>query len=324
MSSNTNRPAVNVANTSARITRYRHPHTGPYIPHGLDILPLQPSSVHQMPERLGQLAMSTRSRLRRLQDVLAQAGDRITRVGHDTRDLLQDIMAARQDLEEEDDSEDEESEDENLESGMDSDAMDVDSDGNDGDDEDDDDNDGDDDIESLAVESTSDPYLNRVSHQSHVPGHPVTNTAAVNAVQQPRPNIGMQQIPSPPATPPPRQFGLRGGKAEPRSFYNDLAEMEELHKHSLASRRAAVRRQRQEYAAMIDRAVTQDEAGIRVSLQQWIRLAALARSVLEAETEARAREEIREALFCLERRILQERAVLAMEELEMAAGNVME
>ncbi|KAL8847812.1 MAG: hypothetical protein Q9221_007164 [Calogaya cf. arnoldii] len=332
MSSNTDRPVMNVANTSARMTLRPHPYTGPSIPHGLDIFPRQPSNVHHMPERLGQLAMSNRRRLQRLQDVAAQAGDRITQLGHDSRDLLQDIMAARQEMEDEDNNEGEESEGENLDSDMDSDAMDVDSDGDDGneddDDEDydgdDDDSDDDDDIEFLAIGSTSVPYLNRVGHHSHVPGHPVTNTAAANAVQQPRPNIDVQQLPSPPATPPPRQLGLRGGRAEPRSFYKDLAEREELYEHSLASRTAAVRLQRQEYTAMIDGVVTQDEAGTRVSLQQWIYLAALARSVLEAETDARERECVRENLFYLERRILQERALLAMEVLEMAAGNVME
>ncbi|KAI4240981.1 MAG: hypothetical protein L6R42_011403 [Xanthoria sp. 1 TBL-2021] len=172
MSSKSRRPTDNIPNTSARITGYRPLPSGPYIPHGLDVLPLQPLNIHHTPTGLRiqrQLATDYMRRVREYDAVLAQTTNGLAQRRNDYRVLLQQIMIARQDVDEEDDEY--ESEAHRQQSDTESDAMDVDSD-------DDDDGDG---IEYMSVASRP----ANINHPSHAQVSTVTTPATVNAVQQP-------------------------------------------------------------------------------------------------------------------------------------------
>ncbi|CAL8575993.1 hypothetical protein XPA_001887 [Xanthoria parietina] len=196
-------PSPNTPNTSAIRTGYRFPPRGPYIPHGLDVLPLQPLNPHPTPMGLHiqrRLVMYYLRRLREHDAVLAQRAARLAQRRDDFRILLHQIMEARQDVEDDENDEDEQNESEGDESVEGSNAMDVDL--EDGDDDEDNYYDADDDddnvggIEYLEMRSTPTHHPSNLHHNSHAQGLPGIVTTAVNAVQQP----GSSHLPVPIAT----------------------------------------------------------------------------------------------------------------------------
>ncbi|KAI4284041.1 MAG: hypothetical protein L6R38_001724 [Xanthoria sp. 2 TBL-2021] len=314
MSSKSRRPSDNIPNTSARITGYRPSPSGPYIPHGLDVLPLKPLHIHHTLTGLRiqrQLATDYMRRLREYDAILAQTASGLAQRSNDYRVLLQQIMIARQDVDEED--EEYESEGGNTQSDTESNAMDVDSDGSDGsDDGDDDDGDG---IDYMSVGSRPANNPTNINPPSHAQVSTVITPATVNAVQQPDPihipviitgssNINsnfqlptpppspqpiftMQHLPSPPQTPPPGkgQSHLRGGRASPPHLNDDQANIAESYRSFGLDRR----RLRQAYVELVNRVVEQRRADIRPSLSQLRELRTLARRILEGETDVTER-----------------------------------
>ncbi|KAI4105769.1 MAG: hypothetical protein LQ339_003331 [Xanthoria mediterranea] len=248
-------PSPNTPNTSAIRTGYRFPPSGPYIPHGLDVLPLQPPNLHPTPMGLHiqrRLAMYYLRRLREHDAVLAQRAARLAQRRNDFRILLHQIMEARQDVEDDKSDEEEQNESEGAESVTGSNAMDVDLEDGDYDADDDDDNDGGS-IEYLEMRSTPAHYPANLHHNSHAQGLPGIVITAINAVQQPgsshlpvplattsypgsnlqlstspsstRPTFTGQHLSSLPQTPLPwqGQCRLRGGRAPPNDLDADQA-----------------------------------------------------------------------------------------------------
>ncbi|KAL8675442.1 MAG: hypothetical protein Q9168_000143 [Polycauliona sp. 1 TL-2023] len=315
MSANSSRPTTSIANTSARIVGYRPPPTGPYIPHGLDVLPLPPycncrgelnglrSERRRAAETLRQLRQYNAAAARTAGELAQRRSDHRVPVG------WIDTIMHNFDEEEEEEGQDEDSEVEVTQGDFETAEMEIEEDRSDqesisnSDEHGNGDNGGD--IQYLVMENTSDRYATTASPLNHAQGLPVIVNATVNTLQQPvpphvhvpttgathinyqlpilsssqRPNINEQRPPY--TTLRIGQARLRGGRAVPPYLQDDAAEVTRLSVSFAVDSRLRMERT---FYERLDGMWQREAAGIRATLLEMRESRALASRILSGES----------------------------------------
>ncbi|KAL8993818.1 MAG: hypothetical protein Q9169_006062 [Polycauliona sp. 2 TL-2023] len=291
MSANSSKATANIANTSARITRPRPPPGGRYMPHGLDVLPLQNFNMYH--SRLDgstqqQTAADYARQLQEYDATLVQLAHEAAQRRNDYQALLQQIRVPAED-----------SQDENSEMDLEGDAMQLDADRAANDDisnhVDHDDDDAETDVDYPAMGGASDfhpPTINHLASPRRLRGYVQVNflgpsninSRLLTPLSSQRSNFNVQQPSF--TTLGIGQARLRGGRATPTYLEEDAADVANSYLRFVIGRRRHMKRA---FFERMDRVLGQTAATDRVDLSQLKELRALARRIIEGEPNATQR-----------------------------------